>query len=333
LTAQRLFVHAIVLVMVLGLTAYGAKRSGVVETLRLGVGNASSFATAQGGTVGSVELARQGTIVKPASIPNAAPVPHRPIDYQVGPGEDVKAVAVKFKIAPDDVCGSNPRLATDPTLKPGDALALPPVPGIVVTVGADETAQKLSVGYQVGLETILDYNYLRDPAEVRAALRLVLPGGRGLRCGTGVRASAPLRPGAPLRASAPPRPMISGPAGCPVRGAIVTQPFGPSTFEGFHTGIDLAAPMGTPIYAVAAGPATVSFGGTGYGNHVVITVSTSRIDLYGHMSEIDVGPGQQVQAGQLIGRVGSTGFSTGPHLHFEVRIGGLAVNPAPILRC
>jgi murein DD-endopeptidase MepM/ murein hydrolase activator NlpD len=329
LTTQRLFVHVIVLVMVLGLSAYGAKRSGVVETLRLGVGNASSYATAQGGAVGSVALARQGTIVKPASVPSAASVPHKPIDYQVGPGEDVKAVAAKFKIAPDDVCGSNPRLATDPTLKEGDALALPPVPGIVVTVRPDETAQKLSVGYQVGLETILDYNYLRDPAEVRAALRLVLPGGRGLRCGTGVRAKAPT---APPRA-APPAAMISGPVGCPVRGAVVTQPFGPSTFEGFHTGIDLAAPTGTPIYAVGAGPATVSYGGTGYGNHVVITVSTSRIDLYGHMSAIDVSPGQQVQAGQQIGRVGSTGFSTGPHLHFEVRIGGLAVDPAPVLRC
>jgi murein DD-endopeptidase MepM/ murein hydrolase activator NlpD len=315
-----LLVHVVVLAMAVGITAYSAKGPGVGETLRLGT-SAGSLATAQGGAVGGVELARQGTIVKPHSIPNAAPVSHKPIDYKVGAGEDVKAVAAKFKLSPDDVCGSNPRLATDPTLKPGDGLVLPPVPGVVATVGADETAQKIAVEYQAGLETILDYNYLRDPAEVRGGLRLVLPGGRGLRCGTGVRGSGT------------PRAVISGPAGCPVRGARITQPFGPSSFEGFHTGIDLAISTGTPIYAVGAGPATVNFGGTGYGNHVLIKVSSSRTDLYGHMSAIDVAPGQQVQAGQLIGRVGSTGFSTGPHLHFEVRIDGVAVNPAPILRC
>lgn len=127
--------------------------------------------------------------------------------------------------------------------------------------------------------------------------------------------------------------VISGSAGCPVRGAVVTQLFGPSSFEGYHTGIDLGAPMGTPIYAVAGGTATVIPGNTGYGNHVVITVSANRTDIYGHMSQFDVGSGQQVQAGQLIGRMGSTGFSTGPHLHYEVRIGGVAVDPAPILRC
>ena len=317
---HRLLVHAVVLVMALGITGFSAKGSTIGETLRLGARSASSFATAQGGLVGSVELARQGTIVKPASIPNAAPVPHKPISYTVAQGESVKSVAAKFNISPDDVCGSNPRLATNPTLKAGDTLTLPPVPGVVVTVPAGETAQKLALEYQVGLEGILDYNYLRDPAEVRADLVLVLPQGRGLRCGTATRSGAP-------------QVLISGPAGCPVRGAIETQPFGPSTFEGFHTGIDLAAPMGTPIYAVGAGPATVNFGGTGYGNHVLIKVSATRTDLYGHMSEIDVAPGQQVQAGQLIGHVGSTGFSTGPHLHYEVRINGTAVNPAPVLRC
>ena len=123
-------------------------------------------------------------------------------------------------------------------------------------------------------------------------------------------------------------------SGCPIAGATLTQPFGPSSFEGFHTGNDLAAPSGTPIHAVAAGTATaIPDDGSGYGNHVTIQVSGDRTDLYGHMSSIAVGSGQAVTPGQVIGFEGSTGFSSGPHLHYEVRMGGSAVDPSPFYQC
>lgn len=123
-------------------------------------------------------------------------------------------------------------------------------------------------------------------------------------------------------------------SGCPIAGATLTQPFGPSSFEGFHTGNDLAAPSGTPIHAVAAGTATaIPDDGSGYGNHVTIQVSGDRTDLYGHMSSIAVGSGQAVTPGQVIGFEGSTGFSSGPHLHYEVRMGGSAVDPTPFYQC
>src|SRR6266496_21792 len=116
---HRLLVHLIVLVMALSITAYSAKGSELGATLRLGARSAGSLVSAQGGAIGGVQMGRQGAIVKPPTVPKAAPAPHDPIEYRVGPGEDVKAVAAKFKISPDDVCGSNPRLATDPTLKSG----------------------------------------------------------------------------------------------------------------------------------------------------------------------------------------------------------------------
>ena len=123
-------------------------------------------------------------------------------------------------------------------------------------------------------------------------------------------------------------------SGCPIAGATLTQPFGPSSFEGFHTGNDLAAPSGTPIHAVAAGTAkAIPDDGSGYGNHVTIQVSGDRTDLYGHMSSIAVGSGQAVTPGQVIGFEGSTGFSSGPHLHYEVRMGGSAVDPTPFYQC
>jgi murein DD-endopeptidase MepM/ murein hydrolase activator NlpD len=123
-------------------------------------------------------------------------------------------------------------------------------------------------------------------------------------------------------------------SGCPIGGATLTQPFGPSSFEGYHTGVDLAAPAGTPIHAVAGGTATaIPDDGSGYGNHVTIQVSGDRTDLYGHMSSIAVSSGQAVTPGQVIGYEGSTGFSSGPHLHYEVRMGGTAVDPTPFYQC
>lgn len=98
-----------------------------------------------------------------------------------------------------------------------------------------------------------------------------------------------------------------------------------------HTGIDFAAPTGTPIEAAAAG--TVTFAGVrgGYGNLVIVDHGDGTETRYAHQHRIDVGVGQQVQRGQQLGTVGSTGMSTGPHLHFEVRRDGTPIDPRPWL--
>jgi peptidoglycan hydrolase FlgJ len=95
----------------------------------------------------------------------------------------------------------------------------------------------------------------------------------------------------------------------------------------FHKGIDIAAPSGTPIQAAAAG--TVVFAGRnkGYGNMVMIEHADGRRTLYAHARQLFVTPGERVTAGQTIAAVGSTGRSTGPHVHFEIRVGDQAVNP------
>ncbi len=103
-------------------------------------------------------------------------------------------------------------------------------------------------------------------------------------------------------------------------------------FQRFHTGIDLAAPTGTPIYAARAGQVdTAGWSRFGYGLHVILDHGGAQETLYGHMSRIAVRPGQWVDRGDLIGYVGSTGWSTGPHLHFEVRVGGATRNPMAFL--
>ena len=96
----------------------------------------------------------------------------------------------------------------------------------------------------------------------------------------------------------------------------------------FHGGLDFAAPQGTPIYATAAGVVKVAGNlGNGYGNHVVINHGYGYETLYGHMFRINVRPGRSVKRGEIIGYVGSTGKSTGPHVHYEVHKNGRPLDP------
>ncbi len=100
----------------------------------------------------------------------------------------------------------------------------------------------------------------------------------------------------------------------------------------FHTGIDFGAAMGTPIYAIANGK--VEFAGQrgGYGNAVIVNHGGGKSTLYGHASKIYVREGQQVTRGQMVAAVGSTGMSTAPHLHFEIRVNDKPINPRPYLQ-
>ena len=121
----------------------------------------------------------------------------------------------------------------------------------------------------------------------------------------------------------------------PVSGTI-TSPFGyrPNPFGGgmeFHQGLDIAAPMGTTVTAAAGGTVISAGWYGGYGNYILIDHGGGMATGYGHLSQVFVSAGQQIQKGQAIGAVGSTGMSTGPHLHFEVRIGGKPVDPAAYL--
>lgn len=129
----------------------------------------------------------------------------------------------------------------------------------------------------------------------------------------------------------------------PVRYAVMSQGYGCTSFEfepvasncpggHFHAGVDLAAPMGADVLATAGG--TVAFAAwtpDGYGLRLVIDHGHGLTTLYAHLEETLVAPGDAVSAGQRVGLVGSTGNSTGPHLHFEVRSNGRPTDPEPLL--
>ncbi|URD60611.1 M23 family metallopeptidase [Sphingomonas sp. KRR8] len=128
------------------------------------------------------------------------------------------------------------------------------------------------------------------------------------------------------------------PSDKPVRTAAFTSSYGVRSdpFQGraaMHAGIDLAGPIGTPIYATADGTVeTAGWNNGGYGNLIKIDHGRGIETRYGHLSQVLVHDGQRVKRGDLIARMGSTGRSTGSHLHYEVRIDGRAVNPIPFMK-
>jgi murein DD-endopeptidase MepM/ murein hydrolase activator NlpD len=98
-----------------------------------------------------------------------------------------------------------------------------------------------------------------------------------------------------------------------------------------HTGIDFRGDAGDPIHATASGTVTIAGWSGGYGKMVEIEHGNGVATRYGHLSEIDVDVGDTVRGGQTVGKLGSTGRSTGPHLHYEVRVKGEAVDPQKFL--
>ena len=126
-------------------------------------------------------------------------------------------------------------------------------------------------------------------------------------------------------------PISDGSLGWPVSGTVTygfgyrsAPAYGASTY---HEGIDICAPYGTPIYAAESGTVTLSSWYSGYGYAVIIDHGNGMTTLYGHCSSLAVSSGQYVERGQVIAYVGSTGISSANHCHFEVRVGGSAVNP------
>jgi murein DD-endopeptidase MepM/ murein hydrolase activator NlpD len=129
---------------------------------------------------------------------------------------------------------------------------------------------------------------------------------------------------------------VSIPSRAPLAAATTTSSYGMREHPVLggmkaHKGIDLAAPVGTPVYATADGTVERADWFSSYGLYVAIEHGSDLETRYAHMSRLAVAAGQHVRKGQIIGYVGTTGRSTGPHLHYEVRVGGAAVNPIPYM--
>ncbi len=244
------------------------------------------------------------------------------VRYIVQPGDTVSGIAEKFEIKPETIMWANAQLENDPDLLTiGEQLAILPVNGVYHTVAAGDTVENIAKKHSVDIDAILSFelNQLNPSDALTVGSKLVVPGGNKPIVQKVVRVYSGAIPANAQRGS--------GNFGWPVSGRI-TQDF----WSG-HSGIDIGAPIGTPILASDSG--FVVFAGwdnTGFGNMILIEHGTGFTTLYGHLSEFAVTVGDSVKKGQMIGRVGNTGRSTGPHLDFRIRQNGVWKNPFGFLR-
>ncbi len=202
-------------------------------------------------------------------------------------------------------------------LREGQKLKIPSMDGLVHRVAAGETVEGLSVKYRTPVEDILDANDL-DSYALTVGQELFIPGAKmdstSLQRAMGELFAWPIT--AEYRISS-----RFGARKDPITGA-----------DSYHTGIDLACPTGTAVKASMSGTVAKAGWSNVFGNYVIIKHIDGYQTLYGHLSKIKTKKGAFVNQGELIGLVGSTGYSTGPHLHFTVYKNGKLVNPSTLLK-
>lgn len=207
--------------------------------------------------------------------------------------------------------------------------------GIYHTVRKGETLYSISRTYDVPVSTLKDVNYLRDAGRIHPGEELFIPGAsKPKKVATqypykgkpGTKKEGNTRKTAGLSASPKQRINLIWPVD-----GVLTSGFGPRKGS-VHTGIDISAPVGTPVIASTGGRVIYADNKLhGYGNLVAIEHKDGYFTLYGHMQVILVHKGDTIRQGQQLGRVGTTGRSSGPHLHFEVRYHKKAIDPLPLL--
>ena len=238
-------------------------------------------------------------------------------EYTVKSGDTISSITYKFGLSNISTLIAVNDISNVRYLKYGQKLRIPSTDGLIHNVSSGDTLESLSAKYHVALEDILDINDL-DSDVLSAGQSLFIPGAkldsRSLQKAMGELFSWPIK--ASWRMSS-----AFGPRSDPISGAA-----------SYHTGIDMACPQGTSIKAAMSGTVAYASWSNVFGNYVIIKHIDGYQTLYGHMHKIKVKQGQFVSQGQEIGLVGSTGYSTGPHLHFTVYKNGKLVNPMSLLK-
>jgi lipoprotein NlpD len=185
-----------------------------------------------------------------------------------------------------------------------------------------ETLYRIGEAYGVPYEKIARANRLDDPSQIRVGQRLLIP---NAKANGRVRVVA-LETGGPPSRQGDGKPKDAPRLRWPVAKGTVTSGFG-RRGGGHHDGIDIAAPVGTPVYAAAAGKVVYCSTLPGYGNVIILRHDGGYATVYAHNQKHHVKEGERVREGQLIARVGESGRTTGPNLHFEVRRMNVAHDP------
>ena len=234
--------------------------------------------------------------------------------YTVRGGDTVSGIAARFGLDNISTILSVNGIENARRIRSGQRLRIPSMDGVLYKAQDEDSLVSIAARFSAPLEAILDANDLTE-SKLEAGQELFIPGARlstyDLRRAMGELFIYPIRGRLTSR---------YGSRADPFTGA-----------KSFHTGVDLAAPTGTSIKASSDGRVAAAGWQNVYGNYAIITHAGGYQTLYAHMSSLSVKRGQYLTQGDEVGKVGSTGYSTGPHLHFSVYKDGKTINPFSVL--
>lgn len=291
---------------------------------------------------GGALLYQQSDIVRQADPYTA--IPDRPrrgvIEYTVQPGDVLFTIASRFGVSPESILWNNQETLNDDPHKilPGTVLLIPPVSGVIHTVQDGDTLESIAAAYKVTVDAIVvegaQWNNLLEGRLPPAGSTLIVPGGQKEFKGWELPKAARRTP---TGAAAPALGLCSNTSGGLVGSGSFIWPANNHWVSGYnysawHPGVDLAGRLGDAVFAADSGFVVYAgWSNVGYGNLVVIDHANGWQTWYAHLSQIYVTCGQIVWQGGTIAAVGSTGNSSGPHLHFETRFQGNLPNPWNVL--
>ncbi|MBR4631296.1 MAG: M23 family metallopeptidase [Treponema sp.] len=237
--------------------------------------------------------------------------------YKVKSGDTVETISRKFGLRTLDTIIAVNEIKNVRSIKAGQKLTIPSQDGIIHKIASGDSLLSLSVKYHVPMEDILDVNDISSSI-LSIGQKIFIPGAKldkdALLDAMGERFRSPITVGWRLTSH-------FGPRTDPISGVASN-----------HTGIDMACPKGTPIKAAMSGTVLKAGWSNIYGNYVLMKHPGGYQTLYGHMTRYVVKQGQSVDQSVCIGYVGSTGYSTGPHLHFTVYKSGKRIDPLPLIK-
>ena len=281
-----------------------------------------------------------GALIKPYFVatnelsgtrgPGGTPVRNQTLSHTVQQGEVLSGIAKKYALSMETVLSAN-NLTAKFILRPGAILIIPPADGILYTVKRGDTVSSIAKTYGVSVAEITNFNELKERA-LTVGAQILVPGAKRI---TPVAIKKPIlsptkRPVTSITPGVVPPPSVAvGTYIWPTGAKIVTQYYGLR-----HTGMDIAGPQGLPNYAVRDGIVIKSQDGYngGYGKYIIVDHGGGITTWYAHNYKLLVSVGEHVTQGQVIGLLGNTGRSTGPHIHFEVRVNGKHTNPLQYIR-
>ena len=255
-------------------------------------------------------------------------------NYTVKQGDSLWSIANAFNLDINTIFGCN-AIKNPDALKVGTVLRIPNQDGVLYTVRRKDTVAGIAKRFGSFPEAILSANGMASEKELAAGKEIFVPGAKPLEEAR-EEAPRPKRRIGRMEVPVPSGAAYSRSFRWPVVGKINSR-FGwrGDPFSGrrdFHTGLDIKGPTGRTIVAAKSGVVAYAGWMSGYGRTLVVEHGGGYATLYAHCSRLMVGSGSRVQQGQAIAAVGSTGRSTGSHLHFEVRVNGRPINPLKVLR-